>query len=161
MRFSMNTDILVYALLSGLAIALLVSIYTDLRYRKIYNVVTLPIALAAPLFWFATGHYSFHDIGIHLITFVCAFAFCALWFSIGWMGGGDVKLYCALSLWFGWIEVLNLFLYSAIIGAVLTMGFLAVHFGRKKSGKSMTPYGVAISLAGLWTAGEPYFNHLG
>lgn len=157
----MNKDILIYALLGGLAIALFVSIYTDFRYRKIYNVVTLPIALAAPLYWFATDNYSLAAIGIHIIVVTVAFGFCALWFRIGWMGGGDVKLYCALALWFNWIEVMRLFLYSSIIGGIMTVIFLTIHKMRRKKGHSLTPYGVAIALAGLWIAGEPYFNHFG
>lgn len=155
----MNREIFVYALLGGLAIALVFSIYSDLRYRKIYNKVTMTIALAAPFFWFANGEFTPADIGIHLLTAFLAFGFCALWFRIGWMGGGDVKLYCALSLWFGWIQVINLFLYSAIIGAILTLVFYAVHKLQGQKGPSLTPYGVAIALAALWIGGEPYFNH--
>lgn len=155
----MNTNIFVYALLGGLAIAMLVSMYTDLRSRKIYNIVTLPLALAAPLYWWATGDYGWHAIGIHLLVAACAFAFCLLWFSLGWMGGGDLKLYTALALWFSWQEILMLFFYSAIIGLAVTIVALTIHKMRGKQGLSKTPYGVAIALAGLWIAGQPYFNH--
>lgn len=157
----MTKDIFVYALLGGLAIALLVSMYTDVRYRKIYNMVTLPMALAAPLYWFATGDYGWHTIGIHLLTAISAFLFCLLWFSLGWMGGGDLKLYTALALWFTWQQILMLFLYSAVIGLIVTVIALTHHKLRGRQGLSKTPYGVAISLAGLWIAGEPYFNHFG
>jgi prepilin peptidase CpaA len=157
----MTRDIFVYALLGSLAIGLIVSMYTDVRYRKIYNVVTLPMALAAPLYWFATGDYGLQAIGLHLLTALCAFIFCLLWFSLGWMGGGDLKLYTALALWFTWQQILMLFLYSAIIGLVVTVIALTHHKMRRRPGLSKTPYGVAISLAGLWIAGEPYFNHFG
>jgi Flp pilus assembly protein protease CpaA len=46
----MTSETLAYLTLCGLAIALLVSIYTDIRYRLIYNTITLGIALSAPLF---------------------------------------------------------------------------------------------------------------
>lgn len=157
----MNTEILTYALLGGLAIALLVCMVTDLRDRKIYNVVTGPMALAAPLFWFATGEYGWGDIGMHIATGLAAFVFCIVFFRIGWMGGGDLKLYTALALWFSWVEVVQLFLYGSIIGLLLTMIYLMRHKKLKKSGKAMTPYGVAISIAGLLIAGERIFNHFG
>jgi prepilin peptidase CpaA len=157
----MTRDIFVYALLGALAIGLLVSMYTDVRYRKIYNVVTLPMALGAPLYWIATGDYGWHAIGMHMIVATCAFLFCLLWFSLGWMGGGDLKLYTALALWFTWQQILLLFFYSAVIGLVVTIIALTHHKMRGRQGLSKTPYGVAISLAGLWIAGEPYFNHFG
>ncbi len=157
----MTRDIFVYALLGALAIGLLVSMYTDIRYRKIYNVVTLPMALGAPLYWFATGDYGWHAIGMHLFVAACAFTFCLLWFALGWMGGGDLKLYTALALWFTWQQILMLFFYSAVIGLVVTVIALTHHKMRGRQGLSKTPYGVAISLAGLWIAGEPYFNHFG
>jgi prepilin peptidase CpaA len=157
----MTRDIFVYALLGALAIALLVSTYTDIRYRKIYNVVTLPIALGAPLYWLATGDYGWQAIGMHFFVGACAFAFCIIWFNLGWMGGGDLKLYTALALWFSWQQILNLFLLSAIIGLLVTIIVLSHHKWRGRPGLSKTPYGVAICLAGLWIAGEPYFNHFG
>ena len=42
----MNIEPIIYFTLIGLAIALLVSIYTDIRYRLIYNIVTLAIELS-------------------------------------------------------------------------------------------------------------------
>ena len=44
-----------YVLLGALAIALLVAIVTDLRSRTIGNRLNAAIALAAPLFWWASG----------------------------------------------------------------------------------------------------------
>ena len=49
----MTSETLAYATLGGLAIALLVSIYTDIRYRLIFNKITIAIAFGAPLFWLA------------------------------------------------------------------------------------------------------------
>jgi prepilin peptidase CpaA len=155
----MTSDFLAYATLGGLAIALLYSIYTDIRYRLIYNKVTLVIALGAPLFWYATGGFNFTDIGIHLLTAVITFGFFALAFHFGAMGGGDVKLFGALALWFHWIEVIRLILYASIIGALVTIIFLLIHKLKQRDGHARIPYGVAISVSGLWIAGERIFNH--
>ena len=51
----MQGGILVYGLLAGLAIALLVAAFTDIRSRTISNWLNLAIAAGAPLFWFASG----------------------------------------------------------------------------------------------------------
>lgn len=155
----MTNEALAYALLSGLAIALVVSIYTDIRYRLIYNVITASIALAAPLFWFADGSFTLVGIGIHLLTASITFIFFAIAFRFGAMGGGDVKLFAALALWFPWLDVIRLILYASILGALVTIVFLTIHKLKQQDGKARIPYGVAISLSGLWMAGERIFNH--
>lgn len=157
--WQMTSEVLAYVTLAGLAIALLVSIYTDIRYRLIFNAITIPIALAAPIYWYATGGFSLTEIGIHLVTATITFIFFAIAFRFGAMGGGDVKLFAALALWFSWIEVIRLILYASIIGALVTIIFLSIHKLKQADGRARIPYGVAISLSGLWIAGERIFNH--
>jgi prepilin peptidase CpaA len=154
----MNLQILAYALLGGLAIGLIFSVYSDIRYRLIYNKVTLPMALAAPLYWFATGQFGLSDIGIHLLTASAVFALFALFFAIGMMGAGDVKLFTALALWFEWTDVIEMMLYTSLIGGVVTIVFLIIHKVKKQTGKVRIPYGVAISLAGLAMIGAQIIN---
>lgn len=155
----MTTEPLAYALLAGLAIALLISAYTDIRYRLIYNKITLVIALAAPLYWYASGSFTPTEIGIHLLTATITFAFFALLFRFGMMGGGDVKLFTVLALWFEWTDVVRLVLYASILGALVTILFLMIHKLRQGVGPARIPYGVAIAIAGLWITGERFFNH--
>jgi prepilin peptidase CpaA len=155
----MTSAYLVYVTLGGLAIALMISIYTDIKYRLIYNNVTLAIALAAPLFWYATGGLTVVAVGIHVLTAAIVFSVFAMAFRFGAMGGGDVKLFGALALWFDWIEVIRFILYASIIGALVTIIFVIIHKLKQKDGRARIPYGVAIALSGLWIAGERIFNH--
>ena len=157
----MTTEILTYALLGGLAIALLFSIYSDIRYRLIYNKVTMAIAAAAPVYWYASGSFGLTDIGLHLLVGAVAFAFFALFFYLGMMGGGDVKLFAALSLWFHWIVVLRMMFYASLAGGAVTIIFLIIHKLKQKDGPPRIPYGVAIAAAGLWTVSQLIFNHFG
>ena len=87
----MTSETLAYATLGGLAIALLISIYTDIRYRLIFNKIT--IAIGAPIFWLASGGFNLTDIGLHLLTAAITFFVFAIAFHLGAMGGGDVKLF--------------------------------------------------------------------
>lgn len=155
----MTNEALAYVTLGGLAIALIVSIYTDIRYRLIFNKITLPIAVAAPLYWYATGGFSPAEIGIHLLTAVLVFILFAIAFRFGAMGGGDVKLFAALALWWPWVDVVRMILFASIIGALVTIIFVMIHKIKQRDGKARIPYGVAISIAGLWIAGERIFNH--
>lgn len=155
----MTSEALAYALLGGLAIALMASIYTDIRYRLIFNKITLAIALAAPAYWYATGGFTPTAIGIHLLTALITFIVFAIAFRFGAMGGGDVKLFAALALWWPWVDVVRMVLYASILGALVTIVFLVIHKLKQQDGRARIPYGVAIALAGLWMAGERIFNH--
>lgn len=157
--WQMNGEALTYALVGGLAIALIYSIYTDVRYRLIFNRVTLLIALAAPAYWAATGGFNLPEIGLHLLTATIVFIFFLIAFRFGAMGGGDVKLFAALALWWHWIDVVRMVLYASILGALVTIVFVMIHKLKQQDGKARIPYGVAIALAGLWIAGERIFNH--
>mgnify|MGYP006140044167 CR=1 FL=1 len=55
-----------YGLLAGLAIALLVAAFTDLRSRHIGNWLNGGIALGAPLFWWANGLSLWPDIALQI-----------------------------------------------------------------------------------------------
>jgi len=146
-----------YGLLIALAIALLVAAFTDLRNRKIDNWLNAGIALAAPLFWWASGLDLWPDLALQLGVALGTFAVLAALFAMGAMGGGDVKLLSALALWIAPWPFLQLVILMALVGGVLTIVCGAWHIMRRQRDKLSIPYGVAIAMAGLWTLGTTYF----
>lgn len=159
----MLDDPIKYGLLAALAIALLLAAFTDLRNRRIDNWLNAGIAVAAPLFWWASGMPLWADpwvetsvvaqLGVALVTFIIL----AVLFAIRAMGGGDVKLLTALALWIEPMLFLKLVIVMALLGGVLTIVFGAWHVTRRRRDRLAVPYGVAISLAGLWVLGTSYF----
>ncbi|MCH2487303.1 MAG: prepilin peptidase [Erythrobacter sp.] len=119
-----------YGLLAGLAIALLIAIATDLKSRRIYNWLTLTVALAAPLYWWNSGLAPWPGVAIQLAAGAGVFAVCYLFFALGQMGGGDVKLLGALALWIPFDRLPALVVMMAIIGWLLTMGMAAWRVGK-------------------------------
>lgn len=152
----MQGGIFSYALLAALATGLLVAAITDLQRRQIDNWLTAAIALCAPLFWLSTG-LGLSEVGIHLLIALATFVVLVALFSFGLMGGGDVKLLTALSLWIEPFWYLKLIIVMAMAGGVLTLIFAAIHLARRSEGKVAVPYGVAISGAGLWVLTNLYF----
>ncbi len=146
-----------YALLAGLAIALLVAAFTDLHSRRIGNWLNAAIALGAPLFWWASGLSLWPDIAWQLGVAAVTFAILALLFALRAMGGGDVKLLTALALWVEPALFFNLVIIMALLGGVLTILFAAWHIMRRRRDRLAIPYGVAISMAGLWILGTTYW----
>ncbi|WP_373487444.1 prepilin peptidase [Blastomonas sp.] len=152
-------DLFVYGLLGALAIALLHAVYTDVVRREIEDWLNIGIALAAPLFWYASGLAVWPDMAMQLALGLGVFIVFALVFAIGAMGGGDVKLLGALALWFHWMTMLKIVIIMSLVGAVLTLVIVALHKIRRLEGRPEVPYGIAIAAAGLWVVGERFFNH--
>ncbi|MBT2134557.1 prepilin peptidase [Croceibacterium sp. LX-88] len=145
-----------YGLLIALAIALLTAAITDLRSRKIANWLNAGIALAAPLFWWASGMDLWPDVAMQLALALLTFAVLCGLFALGQMGGGDIKLLTALALWIAPFAFLQLLVLMALIGGFLTILFGAWHLMRRQRDKIAIPYGLAIAAAGLWILGSTY-----
>jgi len=155
----MQGAIFSYALLAGLAIALLVAAVTDLQRRQIDNWLTAGIALAAPLFWLAND-LSLLDIGFQFAIALLTFAVLFGLFAMGGMGGGDVKLLTALALWIQPLPFVTLLVVMSVAGGVITVIFAGWHRFRHCEGKVAVPYGIAISFAGLWVLATDYLPRL-
>jgi prepilin peptidase CpaA len=150
-------DPLKYGLLLGLAIALLIAGFTDLRSRKIGNWLTGAIALTAPLFWWASGLSLWPGVAEQLGVALVVFAALAGLFALRAMGGGDVKLLTALALWIAPLPFLKLIIMMALVGGVLTIVFGAWHITRRRKDRLSIPYGLAIASAGLWVLTTSYW----
>lgn len=152
----MLDDPIRYGLLVALAIALLVAAFTDLRSRHIGNWLNAGIALAAPLFWWASGLDLWPGVAWQFGVALVTFAICAALFALRAMGGGDVKLLTALALWIQPLAFLKLIVLMSVLGGVLTVLFGAWHVMQRRRDRLAIPYGVAIALAGLWIIGTEY-----
>jgi prepilin peptidase CpaA len=146
----METIFFTRALLTLLAVALVVAAVGDWRRRLIENWLTGGIALTAPLLWLAQGYGLWPDIGVQVLLALGLFLFFLIFFAMGAMGGGDVKLIAALGLWFPIGHMMNLLVIMSILGGLLTLALLIHHRVARKPGRPEIPYGIAISAAGLW-----------
>jgi prepilin peptidase CpaA len=95
-------------------------------------------------------------VGVALAVFLAG----AVMFARGWLGGGDVKLLSAATLWAGPPQTFELLAATGVLGGVLALILLSP-FGRYASaarswlrqpaiaGPPAVPYGVAIAAAGV------------
>jgi prepilin peptidase CpaA len=80
-------------------------------------------------------------------------------FALGWAGGGDVKLFAAAALWFGWQHVGAFAALTAISGGGLALGFIAWRVLRARfcpwsdnsPPATHMPYGIALACGALLT----------
>lgn len=154
----MDTQTPQLILLAFLAALLVVAMVTDWRRREIDNWLTGAIALLAPVWWWASGLAPWPDMAVQIVLGVLILAIGVGLFAIRAMGGGDVKLLTALSLWLPGLVLMKMLVIMSLIGGVLTVGMLLWHRLRKLQGQPEIPYGLAISAATLVILYERYFN---
>jgi prepilin peptidase CpaA len=106
-------------LIASLLIIISISILTDLRYRKIFNVVTFPSILFAFLYYFITlGLEGFLFSGK---GFLVGLGLLLIPYLLGGMGAGDVKLMAAIGALMGTSFVFYSFIYTALIGGAIAL----------------------------------------
>jgi prepilin peptidase CpaA len=106
---------------------LIVSLYTDLKNRKILNIVTLPGILIGLIYNTATGGlegFLFSGKG-----FLLGLGLFLIPFLRGGIGAGDVKLMAAIGALKGASFVFHAFLYTAIIGGLISLFILVKRMG--------------------------------
>jgi prepilin peptidase CpaA len=150
-----------WALLGLLAALLVAAALCDLRKREIPHWNVIAIALLAPAFWWVSGLGLWPDVASQVGVALIVFALFAAMFAFGWMGGGDVKLLTALSLWLPWQAVVVMLVIMSLAGFVLTIGYVIWHRARRAGATPEIPYGVAIAFAGLWLISERFLNQFG
>jgi prepilin peptidase CpaA len=134
---------------------------SDLLTMTISNRLSLALAGGFFLLVIVTG-MSLHAAGMHVaaaaIVLVVAFVF----FSQGWIGGGDAKLAAATALWFGFDYLLDYLIYASLFGGALTLAIIQFRkiplpamlarqgwILRLHETDGGIPYGIALAAAAL------------
>lgn len=97
----------------------LLAIYSDLRWRKIPNCLTLP-AIALGFLLNFLGN-SWNGLVFAFFGLLVGMGLLMLPYLFGGMGGGDVKFLGALGAMLGSYAVLNVFLYTTLVGGVIAI----------------------------------------
>jgi prepilin peptidase CpaA len=121
---------------------------SDVRYFRIPNIypaLILLLFLGSRLVWgFSPSDWS------HFMHFVIALGVGMLLFKMGWVGGGDAKLYSAAAIWFTGLNAAMLVFATGLAGLVLAIFYVArrklkTQKDTKKRTERRIPYGVAIA----------------
>jgi prepilin peptidase CpaA len=134
---------------------------SDLMTMTISNKLSLALVGGFFLLAMATG-MSLAVVGMHLGAAAVVLIFAIGFFAQGWIGGGDVKLAAATTLWFGFGYLLDYLFNAALFGGALTMllilfrqlqlpGVLARQSWilRLHKADGGVPYGIALAAAAL------------
>jgi prepilin peptidase CpaA len=97
----------------------LLAIYSDLRWRKVPNCLTLP-AIVLGFFLNFVGN-SWNGLIFAFFGLLVGMGLLMLPYILGGMGGGDVKFMGALGAMLGSYSVLNIFLYTSFVGGAIAI----------------------------------------
>jgi prepilin peptidase CpaA len=139
--------------------------WQDLRTMRIANAVSVAIVTSFAL-WASAGllldKFSLSAVGWAAACAFAVFALGAAAFAGGALGGGDVKLLSATSLFAGPGLLIDFLLVTSVVGGAMALAMLAgAPIGASVDERGGTvrarlrsglPYGPAIAAGGLWVA---------
>ncbi|HEY5280129.1 MAG TPA: prepilin peptidase, partial [Pseudolabrys sp.] len=134
---------------------------SDLFTMTISNRLSLALAAGFVLLALATG-MTWPAVGMHLAAAALVLVVAFVFFTQGWIGGGDAKLAAATALWFGFDYLLDYMIYASLFGGALTL--LLLQFRKLPLPQALArqewiqrlhdqgggvPYGIALAAAAL------------
>ena len=144
-------------LLLLLAAPLIAAAGWDLASYTIPNFIQVALFLGFIAFAVVSG-MSAVGFGAHLLAGFIGLVIGFTLFALGYVGGGDAKLFACVALWFGLTDFLNYTLVASVFGGVLTLGLLSFRklplpaaltgqawLMRLHEERAGIPYGVALA----------------
>jgi prepilin peptidase CpaA len=129
----------------------------DLTSFTIPNFLSLTLLALFAVFAIVVG-LSLPAIGWHLLAGFTGLFIGFTLFALGYIGGGDAKLFAAVLLWLGFADLLSYALLASVFGGFLTLGLLLMRqwplpamatrqawILRLHDARSGIPYGVALA----------------
>jgi prepilin peptidase CpaA len=155
---------------AAMAFSAATDLFTMTVPNRIAIVLVAGFAVLAPLVGL-----GWTEVGLHVALAAAALALSFAMFSLGWIGGGDAKLFAATCLWIGPEALFSYSMFTALFGGALTLGLLFYRkfplpvalnsqgwLVRLHSPREGVPYGIALAAAGLLVYPEtPFMAALG
>ncbi len=154
----MIKDFLILTIFPGaMAFAAATDLFTMTVPNRLALVLGASFFMVAPLVGLGLS-----DIGLHVALALAALTITFAFFSFGWIGGGDAKLFAATCLWLGPTAILAYSINAALLGGALTLVLLIWRglplpvlltnqgwLVRLHNSDEGVPYGIALAAAGL------------
>jgi prepilin peptidase CpaA len=153
-------------IIATLPALLVIAAFFDLTTYTIPNVLPAGMLLLFVIFLsvmaFAGHRLNWSETAPHLAAGGLGLVAGMVLFALGWIGGGDAKLFAMACLWLGWDAMFDYAVIASLLGGTLTLGLLMLRqvplprllaeqpwLLRLADRESGVPYGVALSIAAL------------
>lgn len=111
-------------------IFLLIAVYYDLKWRRIPNFLTFSLIILGFILNLITGGVS--ALYYSLLGFVIGAGFFFIFFLIGGMGAGDVKLMGGIGALLGFRTVIKALFYTAFVGGIIALIIISISYFVKR-----------------------------
>jgi prepilin peptidase CpaA len=149
-------------LLIAFPILVIAAALRDVTSYTIPNWISLALVVTFPLAALALG-MPLATIGLNVGVGAAALIAGMVMFGLGWIGGGDAKLFAAAALWIGLGPTATYLVVTGVGGGALAVGLLGLRsthvrpfmptgpawFARLAEPGENVPYGVAIAVGAL------------
>lgn len=108
-------------------VASIIAAVTDLWKFKVYNILTLPLIVTGLLYNAVNGGWA--GLLNSVLGLVFGFAILLIFYSMGGMGAGDVKLMAGIGAWLGMPITFYIFIASALAGGVYAVALMVLTNG--------------------------------
>jgi prepilin peptidase CpaA len=103
--------------------AVIVAAMRDVTSFTIPNWISFAVVLAFfPAAFIA--HMPLSALEVSVVVGVLALVLGIAMFALGWIGGGDAKLFAACAFWLGWPAILPFLIWTSLAGGVLALALL-------------------------------------
>ena len=118
------------------ALVTIVAATTDIWKYKVYNWLTFPTLICGLIYWlFAAG---LPGVGMSFAGLIVGFGSLVVFYALGGVGAGDVKLLAAIGAWLGPLITMNVLLGSAFAAGLYAIGLMVLRGGILKAIVEMT-----------------------
>lgn len=131
-------------------VATLIAAATDIWKFKVYNALTVPLLLGGLIYHAATTGWA--GLADSTLGLLFGFAILLLFYAMGGMGAGDVKLMAAIGAWLGMPLTFYVFIASGLAGGVYAVALLVLRGGLQEA---------VINMHILWLQMTAFSRHLG
>lgn len=105
----------------GLALLLGLAVFFDIKERRVPNRLLLVFIIIVPLLLVWRYEFLPRQLLPHLVCALIVFSVGLVFWLLGWMGAGDVKLLGVLGLFFPYQQAADLLLNTAFAGLLLAV----------------------------------------
>jgi prepilin peptidase CpaA len=148
-----------------LVLMVLIAAYSDYRWKRIPNIITLPSIAAGLLIHGIQGGWS--GLYFSLAGLILGAGLFVIFYLLGGIGAGDVKLMGAIGSFLGAEQILIVFLLTGLVGGLMSLYKIVMNHSIKQAKSRLArlnirkglfnpltdtiPYGVAIAIGTLLT----------
>jgi prepilin peptidase CpaA len=138
--------------LAVVLVGVLIASVTDVWKFKIHNALTLPLLATGLIYHGAVGGWA--GLGNSVLGMLFGFGCLVVFFVMGGMGAGDVKLMAAVGAWLGMPLTLSVFIASSLAAGAYAVVLLTLGRNLSETWTNLQLLWIRVSLLGRHLGGE-------